>query len=462
MFKRKPKKIVKSKISGMVVYTNDATNICYEASKSCYASKLSYDPEVRGKYINARVREGHSSVTEHSNVVLLLQVPKKYCEDLVEVLASAKFIRSESRFTDDYVYLLIGGSTLAYRHWIADTYNQSNIILKYIKELLYSCCPAYFFRDLIEMGVMDEHKFVDYETTTVFHMTGGNTYEGGFKNYLHHGRSLDESHLEFVNIDPIIEIHEKVKDYGFNLKDIKDFATITIRFIGMSRIITQELTRHRNAITQESQRYVDAKDVKFNSPDMFKDKYDSSKEYEVTIGDAIIKGTLSEIGNDLIGVYKSLRDAGLDREDARAYLPENVQSNLYMTFTAKNLGHFLNLRMDSHAQAEIRKFALDIYNTYFDIYKVGGEDTIDILDETPKCLYEARPNVDPLTEETFGETIETIESNKQAAVPAVGEELPNFGMENNIPKPLSDSDMEAIYEIYNPEKYADTRADDKE
>ena len=90
MFKRKPKKIVKSKISGMVVYTNDATNICYEASKSCYASKLSYDPEVRGKYINARVREGHSSVTEHSNVILLLQVPKKYCEDLVEVLASAK------------------------------------------------------------------------------------------------------------------------------------------------------------------------------------------------------------------------------------------------------------------------------------------------------------------------------------------------------------------------------------
>ena len=58
---------------------------------------------------------------------------------------------------------------------------------------------------------------------------------------------------------------------------------------------------------------------------------------------------------------KSLIAQGLNKEDARAFLPSNVQCNkLYMTFTLSSLYDFLILRTDKHAQAEIRSYANDI------------------------------------------------------------------------------------------------------
>jgi thymidylate synthase ThyX len=50
-----------------------------------------------------------------------------------------------------------------------------------------------------------------------------------------------------------------------------------------------------------------------------------------------------------------------EKEDARAFLPSNVQcKRLYMTFTINSLNKFLELRTDPHAQTEIRSYALDI------------------------------------------------------------------------------------------------------
>ena len=53
--------------------------------------------------------------------------------------------------------------------------------------------------------------------------------------------------------------------------------------------------------------------------------------------------------------------AGLKKEEARAFLPSNVNcGKLYMTFTVFSLLKFLELRTDPHAQYEIRQYAQTI------------------------------------------------------------------------------------------------------
>jgi len=55
--------------------------------------------------------------------------------------------------------------------------------------------------------------------------------------------------------------------------------------------------------------------------------------------------------------YEKLLEAGVAREMARMSLPINVYTEVYVTWDLKNFLHFLGLRDDSHAQAEIVDYA---------------------------------------------------------------------------------------------------------
>ena len=55
--------------------------------------------------------------------------------------------------------------------------------------------------------------------------------------------------------------------------------------------------------------------------------------------------------------YKGFLDAGVARELARSVLPLGLYSEFYYKQDLHNLFHFLRLRMDWHAQAEIRAYA---------------------------------------------------------------------------------------------------------
>ena len=64
------------------------------------------------------------------------------------------------------------------------------------------------------------------------------------------------------------------------------------------------------------------------------------------------------LGDLMTKVYDSLVEQKVDKEDARGYLPLNVQcGKLFMTFTLRTLFMFLNLRLDTHAQSEVRGYA---------------------------------------------------------------------------------------------------------
>jgi len=59
----------------------------------------------------------------------------------------------------------------------------------------------------------------------------------------------------------------------------------------------------------------------------------------------------------LLKDYNDMIEAGVCREQARAILPQNMMTTYYASTDLRNLLHFLSLRMDSHAQWEIRQYA---------------------------------------------------------------------------------------------------------
>ncbi len=62
--------------------------------------------------------------------------------------------------------------------------------------------------------------------------------------------------------------------------------------------------------------------------------------------------------------YKSLLKNGVKREVARAVLPMGLYTQWYWTVNARSLMNFLNLRADTHAQWEIRMYALAVANFF--------------------------------------------------------------------------------------------------
>lgn len=57
---------------------------------------------------------------------------------------------------------------------------------------------------------------------------------------------------------------------------------------------------------------------------------------------------------------KAAIDEGMKPEDARYLLPEATKTSLVMTINARSLQNLFTLRLDSHAQWEIRELAVTI------------------------------------------------------------------------------------------------------
>lgn len=82
-------------------------------------------------------------------------------------------------------------------------------------------------------------------------------------------------------------------------------------------------------------------------------------------------------------LYEARLSAGVAREQARKDLPLSTYTEAYWKIDLHNLLHFLRLRMDSHAQKEIREFAIIIGEQIvskwaplvweaFEDYRLGG------------------------------------------------------------------------------------------
>jgi thymidylate synthase (FAD) len=60
-------------------------------------------------------------------------------------------------------------------------------------------------------------------------------------------------------------------------------------------------------------------------------------------------------------VYSQLIEEGVSRELARVHLPQSTFTEFYWKIDLHNLLHFLRLRIDDHAQKEIRDLSVQVY-----------------------------------------------------------------------------------------------------
>ncbi|MHC4547713.1 MAG: FAD-dependent thymidylate synthase [Planctomycetota bacterium] len=70
-----------------------------------------------------------------------------------------------------------------------------------------------------------------------------------------------------------------------------------------------------------------------------------------------IQATCRENNERCYGLYRTLMEQGVAREIARSVLPLSMYTEWYWKMDLHNLFHFLRLRMDPHAQLEVRAFA---------------------------------------------------------------------------------------------------------
>ena len=70
-------------------------------------------------------------------------------------------------------------------------------------------------------------------------------------------------------------------------------------------------------------------------------------------------------------------DKGVARELARIGLPVNVYTEWYWKIDLHNLFHFLSLRMDAHAQQEIRDYATAMFKLVQPIVPIAAEAFLD-------------------------------------------------------------------------------------
>ena len=101
-------------------------------------------------------------------------------------------------------------------------------------------------------------------------------------------------------------------------------------------------------------------------------------------------------------VYEELLENGCCREQARGTLPQSTYTEFYWKINLHNLLHYLHLRMDAHAQQEIRDYAIAI----FDLVK-------HLVPITMEAFMDFRVNAMQLT----GPEIEAIAGGKQMESP---------------------------------------------
>lgn len=147
-----------------------------------------------------------------------------------------------------------------------------------------------------------------------------------------------------------------------------EHANWTLWIAGVSRSWSHEMVRHRAGFgfSQLSQRYVDSSQTAFVMPP-------SVQQLGALAQDAWISHMLASLDayrSAVTEIETKLRAEGIDnkttlrklsREAARSLLPNAVETMIAVTANARAWRHFIEMRSDVYAEAEMRRVAFAVY-----------------------------------------------------------------------------------------------------
>ena len=102
-----------------------------------------------------------------------------------------------------------------------------------------------------------------------------------------------------------------------------------------------------------SRRYRDDKNSPFEFIDIIPRKQNKDRTFEIIEDESIVE-KMKEHYKLSVKLYNELIELGLCKEQARYVIPQGVMTKFYMTMNLRNWLHFLDLRLNEHAQEEVR------------------------------------------------------------------------------------------------------------
>ncbi len=129
---------------------------------------------------------------------------------------------------------------------------------------------------------------------------------------------------------------------------VTEFCDFTFHIEGVSRALSHQLVRHRLAsYAQRSQRYCSENEFEYVVPKSIEKDSTAFNYYQRCI-------------TKIMETYKDLQDLGVPNEDARMVLPNACTTALEVKMNLRALMNFMNERLCSCAQWEIRNLAWEM------------------------------------------------------------------------------------------------------
>jgi len=139
--------------------------------------------------------------------------------------------------------------------------------------------------------------------------------------------------------------------------------------------VLRQWMRHRIAseFNEVSSRYVELGAAEFYHPEKFREQSTSNKQGsagDLTTGVTQAHDSYDNAISQAQRSYTELRSLGVAKEQARCVMPVSQYSEVYWTASLQAVLHFLSLRLDSHAQWEIREYAKAVRELILAIFPV--------------------------------------------------------------------------------------------
>ena len=158
------------------------------------------------------------------------------------------------------------------------------------------------------------------------------------------------------------------------------FEMVEFKFhVRVPIFVARQWLRHRTASVNElSARYSIVKDD-FWIPSGYRSQSNTNKQgsSEVSFDDTAAHMSQTHSSDIAFQVYDGLVSRGISRELSRVHLPQSTFTEFYWKINLHNLFHFLRLRMDSHAQKEIRECACEMFELIKPIVPISCEAFLD-------------------------------------------------------------------------------------
>lgn len=178
--------------------------------------------------------------------------------------------------------------------------------------------------------------------------------------------------------------------YLLRMRHTTPFEMAVLKFeVKMPLFVARQWVRHRMAsINEVSARYTQLPEEMF-IPESFSVQSTDNKQGR---GDKlpddiqdILRGFMEGANEESYSVYHSLLEAGVARETAREVLNLNIYTTFIWKIDLHNLMHFLSLRLDPHAQEEIRDYAEVIEKLVALYFPICYEAFVDYVRDSYTC-----------------------------------------------------------------------------